>query len=151
MASYRKTAAKIWQFSVPWNVAEDLRIAFLQSNLFWQVSYARSKTKGCTEISTRSKYSVPDLFCKFRWIFFEFMLKVYSSDPVAINTLLVWEAGDWPLDPSGDIFDIGHLSLQRSLLSDLHVGPSPKMRKIKIFLYYNLQITNHNCSRHYIL
>ena len=30
---------------------EDLKIAFLQSNLFWQVSCAKSKTMACTEIS----------------------------------------------------------------------------------------------------
>ena len=30
---------------------EDPRITFLQSNLFWQVSCAKSKTKACTEIS----------------------------------------------------------------------------------------------------
>ena len=33
------------------SIAEDLRIAFLQANLFWQVSCAKSKTKACTEIS----------------------------------------------------------------------------------------------------
>ena len=36
------------------NVSEDLKIAFLQSNLFWQVSCARSKTKARTEISSWS-------------------------------------------------------------------------------------------------
>ena len=38
-------------FDVPRSIAEDLRIAFLQSTLFWQVSCAKSKTKACTEIS----------------------------------------------------------------------------------------------------
>ena len=32
-------------------IAEYLRIAFLQSNLFWQISCAKPKTKACTEIS----------------------------------------------------------------------------------------------------
>ena len=38
-------------YDVPRSNAEDLRIAFLQPNLFWQVSCAKSKTKACTEIS----------------------------------------------------------------------------------------------------
>ena len=37
------------------NVSEDLIIAFMQSNLFWQVNCARSKTKARTEISSWSK------------------------------------------------------------------------------------------------
>ena len=36
------------------NVSEDLIIEFLPSNLFWQVSCARSKTKARTEISSWS-------------------------------------------------------------------------------------------------
>ena len=36
---------------IPSSIAEDPRIAFLQSNIFWQVSCAKSKTKACTEIS----------------------------------------------------------------------------------------------------
>ena len=36
------------------NVSEDLIIAFQQSNFFWQVSCAKSKTKARTEISFRS-------------------------------------------------------------------------------------------------
>ena len=43
------------------SIAEDPRIAFLQSNLFWQVSCAKSKTKACTEISARTKPLGP--FC----------------------------------------------------------------------------------------
>ena len=38
-------------YNVPRSIAEDLRMAFLQSNLFWQASCAKSKTKACTEIS----------------------------------------------------------------------------------------------------
>ena len=51
MTSYSKTATKIWLYDVPRSIAEDLRIAFLQSTLLWQVSCAKSKTKACTEIS----------------------------------------------------------------------------------------------------
>ena len=45
MAPYSKTATTIWLYDVPRNVAEDLRIAFQQSNLFWQVSCAQSKLR----------------------------------------------------------------------------------------------------------
>ena len=51
MMSYSKTATTILMYDVPRSIAEDLRIAFLQSNLFWQVSCVKSKTKACTEIS----------------------------------------------------------------------------------------------------
>ena len=51
MTSYSKTATTIWLYDVPRSIAEDLRIAFLQSTLFWQASCAKSKTKACTEIS----------------------------------------------------------------------------------------------------
>ena len=51
MASCWKTATPIWLYDVPRNVAEDLMIAFLQSDLFWQVTRASSKTKASTEIS----------------------------------------------------------------------------------------------------
>ena len=51
MTSYSKTATTIWLYDVPRIIAEDLRIAFLQSNSFWQVSCAKSKTKVCTEFS----------------------------------------------------------------------------------------------------
>ena len=51
MTSYGKTATTILLYDVPRSIAEDLRIAFLQSHLFWQVSCAKSKTKACTEIS----------------------------------------------------------------------------------------------------
>ena len=48
----RPTAKLLPQlYDVPRSIAEDPRIAFLQSNLFWQVSCAKSKTKACTEIS----------------------------------------------------------------------------------------------------
>ena len=39
-------------YDMPRNVAKGLNIAFLQSDLFWQVTYARSKAKAPTEIST---------------------------------------------------------------------------------------------------
>ena len=42
-------------YDVPRGVAEDLRIAFLQSSLFWQVSCAKIKTKARTEISAWTK------------------------------------------------------------------------------------------------
>ena len=51
MTSYSKTATTIYLYDVPRSIAEDPRIAFLQSNKFWQVSCAKSKTKACTEIS----------------------------------------------------------------------------------------------------
>ena len=51
MTSYSKTATTIQLYDVPRSIAEDPRSAFLQSNLFWQVSCAKSKTKACTEIS----------------------------------------------------------------------------------------------------
>ena len=51
MTSYSKTATTIYLYDVPRSIAEDPRIAFLQSNNFWQVSCAKSKTKACTEIS----------------------------------------------------------------------------------------------------
>ena len=54
MMSYTKTATTICLYDVSRNVLEDLIIAFLQSNLFWQVSCARSKTKARTEISSWS-------------------------------------------------------------------------------------------------
>ena len=51
MTSYSKTATTIELYDVPRSIAEDHRIAYLQSNLFRQVSCAKSKTKACTEIS----------------------------------------------------------------------------------------------------
>ena len=51
MTSYSKTATTIWLYDVPRSIAEDPRIAFLQSNLFWQVSCVKSKTKACTDTS----------------------------------------------------------------------------------------------------
>ena len=38
-------------YDVPRSIAEDPRIAFLKSNLFWQVICAKSKTMACTDIS----------------------------------------------------------------------------------------------------
>ena len=55
MTSYSKTATTIELYDVPRSIAEDPRIAFLQSNLFWQVGCAKSKTKACTEISAWTK------------------------------------------------------------------------------------------------
>ena len=55
MTSYSKTATTIKLYDVPRSIADDPRIAILQSNLFWQVSCAKSKTKACTEISAWTK------------------------------------------------------------------------------------------------
>ena len=54
MMSYTKNATTICLYDMSRNVSEDLIIAFLQSNLFWQVSCARSKTKARTGISSWS-------------------------------------------------------------------------------------------------
>ena len=48
VAPYRTFASAIWQYKVSTNVAEDLRIKFLQSALIWQVSCASSNTKAHT-------------------------------------------------------------------------------------------------------
>ena len=45
MVSCWKTATTIWLYDLPINVAEGLKFAFLQSDLFWQVTCARSKSK----------------------------------------------------------------------------------------------------------
>ena len=39
-----------WEIYVGYNNVEYLSIAFVPSNLFREVSYAKSKTKACTEI-----------------------------------------------------------------------------------------------------
>ena len=61
MTSYSKTATTIELYDVPRSIAEDPRIACLQSNLFWQVSCAKSKTKACTEISA---WTIKFLLCQ---------------------------------------------------------------------------------------
>ena len=58
ITSYRKFATAIWQYKMFSNVAEDLRIVFLHSNLIWQVSCAGSNTKAHAEISSWSIYYI---------------------------------------------------------------------------------------------
>ena len=58
IAYYRTFATAILQYKVSSNVAEDLRIKFLKSNLIWQVSCASSNTKAHTEISSWSIYVI---------------------------------------------------------------------------------------------
>ena len=61
MTSYSKTATTIKLYDVPRSIAEDPRVAFLQSNLFWQVSCAKSKTKPVQK-SAPGLYRVRNLY-----------------------------------------------------------------------------------------
>ena len=56
--SYRKFVTAVRQYKVSSNVAEDLRIVFLQSNLIWQLSCSGLHIKAHTEINSWSIYDI---------------------------------------------------------------------------------------------
>ena len=88
MTSYSKTATTVGLYDVARSVAEDPGIAFVQSNLFWQVSCTKSKlrpvqksapgllTQERLKINLEFRYQIIILLIKFRKCFAKFIMQI---------------------------------------------------------------------------